>query len=91
MFWVFEAIASHQLHPKIWRNPKLKKFQIWDFDIAEDESAVLEVRSHDDEEAVCTQRFEWVSFPFKSIRFLVVEFRCVTEKNCKVFQYCDLP
>lgn len=89
ILFLLETIARSQMRPEIWRNPMLRKIQLWTLEVAEDDSATLEVRSQEDEEGVIMEKYEWVDIPPNSFTFIVI----VTalgrhQSDPTVFQYC---
>lgn len=69
-FWLMDAIASLQVHPKISEHPRLNELQFWRLKVADDKSAVLSVE-WDKDEVVHTQSIEYTTFPLKSLLLYV--------------------
>ena len=87
-FWLMNAIASLQLHPKIRNHPKLKELQFWRLEVAEDKSAMLSVE-WDKDEVVYSQKIEYTSFPLKSLLLYVAP--AGLEMSEGFVQVCYLP
>lgn len=69
---LIDAVASHQIDPKIRRNQRLQEFQLWTLkvDLAK-HSCVLTCQSDSDEPCVVKQVIEYTDFPLAEIRFYV--------------------
>ena len=89
-FWLFDAIASLQMLPKIKKHPKLNELQFWRLEKAEDESAVLSVE-WDKDEVVHTYALEYTSFPLKSLLLYVAPSMIRVDGEDRVVKVCYLP
>jgi hypothetical protein len=58
-YWLIDAIASHQINPKVARHD----FQVWTLTVSEDKTAVLQMKEDSDKQPVVTQKIEYTDFP----------------------------
>lgn len=71
-YWLIDAIASHQIDPKIKRSQRLQEFQLWTLKVnPQNHSAVLVCQADSGEKAVVTQEIEYTDFPLDEIKFYV--------------------
>ncbi len=61
-YWLIDAIASHQLNPKL-RKGRLADFQLWTLTV-KDSEGVLECREDSGYKPAVTQRITFTDFPF---------------------------
>jgi len=83
--WLVDAIASHQLNPKLNKGD-LADFQLWELTVeatAKGRKATLTCRADSDVKPVVTQEIEYTDFPLPSIK-LYVEAGAVGDTACKV-------
>jgi len=89
-FWLFDAIASLQAHPKVKGHEKLNELQFWRLEVAEDESAVLSVE-WDKEQVVYSQAIEYTDFPLKSLLLYVAPSIVKLKRENRAVKVCYLP
>lgn len=89
-FWLFDAIASLQQHPKIRMSPGLNELQFWRLKVEEDNSAVLSVE-WDLDEIVYSQKIEYTDFPLKSLLLYAMPTVLKLEGKDRVVTVCYLP
>ncbi|MCC0178050.1 hypothetical protein I4641_13780 [Waterburya agarophytonicola K14] len=89
-FWLFDAIASLQLHPKIKNHRELKDLQFWRLEVAENKSAMLSVE-WDEDRVVYTQGIGHTTFPLKSLLLYVAPTVIEVEKKDRIVKVCYLP
>lgn len=77
-FWLIDAIASHQVSPRIRRNRSLQEFQLWQLKVVSREHAgpdqpmaVLTCRCDSDTPIVVKQDIEHTDFPLDEIKLYV--------------------
>jgi hypothetical protein len=58
-FWLIDAVASHQINPKVARCD----FQVWTLTVNEDRTAILEMREDSDQPVIVKQQIEYTDFP----------------------------
>lgn len=66
-FWLFEAIASHQMNPKIRNCEMCQEIQFWRLEVKENKSCVLTC-ARDLGEDVLEQKISYTDFPLKQIK-----------------------
>ena len=89
-FWLFDAIASLQLYPKIRNHLKLRELQFWRLEVAEDKSAVLSVE-WDKDLVVYSQALEYTDFPLKSLLLYVAPTVIAVDSGDLMVKVCYLP
>lgn len=63
-YWLIDAIASHQINPKIRRNPSLQEFQVWKFGRQGEEWILV---CYDNDTPVVIQKIEYSDFPLDEV------------------------
>lgn len=69
-YWLLDAVASHQINPKVRNNNRLQRFQLWTLKV-KDHKAVLTCQEDDGEKNVVSQVIEYTDFPLSEIHFYV--------------------
>ena len=68
-YWLIDAIASHQLNPRIRKSSELQEFQIWKLEVDLEKSrAVLLCQPDTDRDYVVRQRIGHTDFPLTEIK-----------------------
>ncbi len=66
-YWLIDAIASHQINPKVaWHD-----FQVWTLTVSEDKTAVLQMKEDSDKQPVVTQKIDYTDFPIGTFKLWI--------------------
>jgi hypothetical protein len=69
-YWLFDHIASLQIHPDIKNHPELQTLQLWRLDVREDQTGILTCEWHKDK-IVYTEKIPFIDFPLDHVRVWV--------------------
>jgi hypothetical protein len=67
-YWLIDAIASWQV--KARKESRLRDFQLWTLEVADDKTAILTCH-YDQDDPAFNQKIPYTDFPIKSIRLYV--------------------
>lgn len=63
-YWLIDAIASYR---------RKEPFQVWSLEVAEDKTAVLQMKEDSDKPALVRQEIPFTDFPLKKIEFFLID------------------
>jgi hypothetical protein len=66
-YWIIDAIAAWQLHPKVHLDPMLQQIQFWTIVVHDDRSATM-VCERDTDDIAVSQQIPFTDFPLKRLR-----------------------
>jgi hypothetical protein len=63
-YWLIDAIASYR---------RKEPFQVWSLEVAEDKTAVLQMKEDSDKPSLVRQEIPFTDFPLRKIEFFLID------------------